>query len=114
MHGERVLAFEALEDLAKSNATCANVRGTPMASLRRNFYGVAAVLDALVALNDREWIESEAPKWTMSGTYYEPFAMRALGFGREDGALLEKAAARFEAMELCWHAEETRRPVARS
>jgi class 3 adenylate cyclase len=73
---------------------------------------VAAVLDALVALGDRERIESEAPRWTRPGTYLEPFALRALGFARDDEALLEQATARFEAMELDWHAVETRRLIS--
>jgi hypothetical protein len=75
----------------------------------RVFHGVAAVLDALVALADRERIKAEAPRWTTPGTYFEPFALKALGFARDDEMLLEQAAARFEAMELDWHAEETRR-----
>ena len=73
------------------------------------FLAIAAVLDALVAVRDRERIEAEAPKWTMRGTYFEPFALRALGVAREDDVLLEQAAARFEAMELDWHAAETRK-----
>jgi hypothetical protein len=75
---------------------------------------VAAVLDALVALGDRGGIESEAPQWTTSGTYLEPFALRALGFARDDEALLEQATARFEAMELDWDAEETRRLISQN
>jgi hypothetical protein len=75
---------------------------------------VAAVLDALVALGDRVGIESEAPRWTKSGTYLEPFALRALGFARDDEALLEQATARFEAMELDWHAEETRKLISQN
>ena len=69
----------------------------------------AALLDALVALGDRGWIESEAPKWLRPGTYVEPFALRALGFAREDEAMLTDAAARFEAMELDWYAGETQK-----
>jgi len=75
---------------------------------------VAAVLDALVALGDRGRIEAEAPRWSRSGTYLEPFALRALGFARDDEALLEQATARFEAMELDWHAEETRRLISQN
>ena len=66
-------------------------------------------LDALAALGDRERIEAEAPKWLQQGTFAEPFALRALGIARGDRALLRQALERFEAMELSWHAEQTRR-----
>ncbi len=67
----------------------------------------AALLDACVALDDRERIEAEAPKWTPPGTYAEPFALRALGVARQDAGLLERAVQRFRALELEWHAEQT-------
>ena len=66
-------------------------------------------LDALAALGDRERIETEAPKWLQAGTFAEPFALRALGTARSDRPLLKQALERFEAMELSWHAEQTRR-----
>jgi class 3 adenylate cyclase len=69
----------------------------------------AAFLDALVALGDRERIEAEAPKWLQEGAFGEPFALRALGITRGDRTLLARALERFEAMELSWHAEQTRR-----
>jgi class 3 adenylate cyclase len=69
----------------------------------------AAYLDALVALGDRERIEAEAPKWLRPGTYGEPFALRALGVARGDRVLLARALERFAALELLWHAEQTRR-----
>jgi hypothetical protein len=65
-------------------------------------------LDALAALGDRERIEAEAPKRLQPGTFTEPFALRALGIARGDRALLEQALARFEGMDLTWHAEQTR------
>jgi hypothetical protein len=68
----------------------------------------SAFLDALVALGDRERIEAEAPKWLQTGTFAEPFALRALGLARGDRALLKQALERFEAMKLSWHAEQTR------
>jgi hypothetical protein len=68
----------------------------------------SAFLDALIALGDRERIEAEAPKWLQTGTFAEPFALRALGIARGDRVLLQQALARFEAMELSWHAEQTR------
>jgi class 3 adenylate cyclase len=66
-------------------------------------------LDALAALGDRKRIEAEAPKWLQAGTFAEPFALRALGITRNDRPLLKQAQERFEAMELSWHAEQTRR-----
>jgi tetratricopeptide (TPR) repeat protein len=65
-------------------------------------------LDALAALADRERIEAEAPKWLQPGTFSEPFALRALGIARDDPALLRQALARFQAMGLSWHADQTR------
>ncbi len=69
---------------------------------------VSTFLDALAALGDRERIEAEAPKWLREGTFAEPFALRALGIARGDRALLGRALERFDAMDLTWHAEQTR------
>jgi hypothetical protein len=41
-------------------------------------------------------------------TYLEPFALRALGLVREDANLIERAAGRFDAFGLDWHAAHTR------
>jgi hypothetical protein len=70
---------------------------------------VSTFLDALTALGDRDRIEAEAPKWLQQGSFNEPFALRALGVVRGDRALLTQALERFEAMDLTWHAEQTRR-----
>jgi hypothetical protein len=69
----------------------------------------SAFLDVLAALGDRERIEAEAPRWMQQGTFAEPFALRALGIARGDRTLLRQALERFEAMQLSWHAEQTRR-----
>jgi hypothetical protein len=69
-------------------------------------------LDALAVLQDRERVETEARLLLQAGTYFEPFALRALGVVREDAELLERAAARFEAMGLRWHERETRALLA--
>ncbi|HTX80990.1 MAG TPA: adenylate/guanylate cyclase domain-containing protein [Streptosporangiaceae bacterium] len=69
---------------------------------------VSTFLDALAALGDGERIEAEAPKWLQQGTFAEPFALRALGVARSDQALLQQALKQFEAMDLSWHAEQTR------
>jgi class 3 adenylate cyclase len=71
--------------------------------------GLVARLNALVALERRAEIEEEAPAMLKARTYLEPFALRALGFAREDDGLIEQAIKRFEAMGLEWHAAETRK-----
>jgi hypothetical protein len=71
----------------------------------------AALLDALVALDDREQIEAEAPKWLRPGTYGEPFALRALGVARSDQTLIRQAVERFAAMKLSWHVEQTQQLI---
>jgi class 3 adenylate cyclase len=70
--------------------------------------GLIARLNALVALGRRTEIEDEAPTALKPGTYLEPFALRALGFARNDDALIEQAIQRFQAMGLAWHAAATR------
>lgn len=69
---------------------------------------VAARIDGLAALGERERVEAEAVPELRLGTYLEPFALRALGRVREDGELVHQALARFEALGLDWHAEQTR------
>ena len=73
---------------------------------------VVVWLDALVALGRDETIEEEAPSWALSGTYFEPFALRALGAARRDDDLLAKADERFAALELDWHRAQTERLLA--
>jgi hypothetical protein len=68
----------------------------------------SALLDAFVALGDRDRIEAEAPKWRRRGTYIEPFALRALGVARSDRSLLVQAKATFESLGMPWHAEQTK------
>jgi hypothetical protein len=69
---------------------------------------LAARLDGLVALRDRVRLEEEAPSLLRPDTYLEPFALRALGVTREEAGLVEQALARFEALGLNWHADQTR------
>ena len=68
----------------------------------------AARLDALAAARDRDRVELEAPPLIRPGMYMEPFALRALGLVREDDELIARALDRFEAMQLDWHAAQTR------
>jgi class 3 adenylate cyclase len=72
----------------------------------------AARLDALAALKERALVERDAPPLLQPGNYLEPFALRALGVVREDDSLIEQSVARFGAMRLDWHAEQSRKLLA--
>jgi hypothetical protein len=72
----------------------------------------AARLDALAVLKERSLVERDAPALLQTGTYLEPFVLRALASVRDDEALREQAIARFQEMGLTWHAEQTRKLVA--
>ena len=94
--------------LALARHDLGNVAELTPADFDWDWEPVPTFLDALTALGDRERIEAEAPKWLQRGTFAEPFALRALGIARGDRALLEQALERLEAMDLTWHAEQTR------
>jgi len=68
----------------------------------------AARLDGLSAVGDWAEAEQEAESILVPGSYLEPFALRTLGQARRQPELIERALARFEAMKLDWHAEQTR------
>jgi class 3 adenylate cyclase len=91
-------------------ATVESLVGEPGVRRSNWFYlsSMATHLDALAALGHRPRVESEAPPLLQSGTYLEPFALRALGRVREDADLIERAAERFETLGLDWHAARTR------
>jgi class 3 adenylate cyclase len=67
----------------------------------------AAVLDGLAAVRDLDNIEQRAPHFDKVGTYFEPFALRALGVARRDDDLLARADNRFAEMGLIWHRAQT-------
>jgi class 3 adenylate cyclase len=69
--------------------------------------GLIAWLNALVALDRRPEIEAEAPALVKPDTYLEPFALRALGFARNDDSLITQAIERFTAMGMNWYATQT-------
>jgi class 3 adenylate cyclase len=75
---------------------------------------VAARLDGLAALKERSQVERDAPALVQSGSYLEPFALRALGAVREDEQLLAQAIERFDALGLEWHAEQSRKLLTRT
>lgn len=74
--------------------------------------GLIGRLNALVALDRRPEIEAEAPALVKADTYLEPFALRALGFARDDDSLITQAIERFTAMGMDWYATETRNFLA--
>jgi class 3 adenylate cyclase len=69
----------------------------------------AARLDALIALGRHDRIEAEAAPLVQPGTTVEPFALRALGLARGDDELVTRAAERFAALGLDWHAAQLER-----
>jgi hypothetical protein len=68
---------------------------------------VTARLDALASLDREADVEREAAPLVRPKTYFEPFALRALGRVRNDGELIRQAGERFEAQGLGWQAEQT-------
>jgi hypothetical protein len=90
--------------------------GAGTAAVSRDLYwwsiaASAARLDALVRLGADERVEEEAePLVVHTGTYIEPFALRALGYVRNDRALISRALEAFAALGVRWHAEQPRLP----
>ena len=72
----------------------------------------ATRLDALVALGDRDRIEQEAEQLLSPGSIVEPFALRALGFARDEDGLLTLADAGFARLGLEWHRRQTEHLVS--
>jgi class 3 adenylate cyclase len=83
--------------------------GEPAVRRTNWFYlsSMATHLDALAALGRRDRLEVEAARVLQPDTYLEPFALRALGVVRADADLIERAADRFGALGLDWHAAKT-------
>ena len=69
--------------------------------------GIAARLDAFVALGRADEVVADAERHMQPGTYLEPFALRTLGFARNDSGLIAKAQKRFSALGLDWYAAQT-------
>ncbi len=76
--------------------------------------GLIARQNALLALERRDEIEAEAPSLVIPRSYIEPFALRALGWARNAEEMILEAVARFEAMGLTWHADQTKRSSGRT
>jgi class 3 adenylate cyclase len=69
--------------------------------------GIAARLDAFVALDRADEVVADAERHVQPGTYLEPFALRTLGFARDDSGLIAKGQERFSALGLDWYAAQT-------
>ena len=91
-------------------AAVESLLGEPSVRRSTTYYlsSMATRLDGLAALGERERVESEAGALLQPNTYLEPFALRALGVVRDGASLIERAAGRFEALGLDWHAARTR------
>jgi class 3 adenylate cyclase len=91
-------------------AAVESLLGEPGVRRATTYYlsSMATHLDGLAALDKRESLETEAGRLLQPNTYLEPFALRGLGVVREDASLIERAAGRFEALGLEWHAARTR------
>ena len=76
------------------------------------FANVAARLDALAALDRRDELEKETPRYVRRANYLRPFARRALGRVRADDGLLKEALDEFERFRLASFAAETRALLA--
>ena len=72
------------------------------------FANIAARLDALAALDRRNELEKETPRYMRRANYLRPFALRALGRVRADDDLIREALDEFEDIRLASFATETR------
>jgi class 3 adenylate cyclase/tetratricopeptide (TPR) repeat protein len=70
---------------------------------------VAAHLDALAALGEAERLDGEAAEFIETDSVLAAFAIRAVGTVRQDPALTDEAASRFEALGFRAQAAATRR-----
>jgi hypothetical protein len=73
-----------------------------------SFATVTVEIDAAALLGRAAFVEEYVERVGLPGTYLEPVVQRARGIVLDDGALLEGALARFEALGLGWHAAQTR------
>ena len=101
VRGDRKRAGELLARIEADHGWYSRGHGTSLATL-------IARLDALSTLGHREAVEHEAARLLSPGTFVEPFALRALGLVRGDHEVVDRALARFNELELEWHAAQTR------
>jgi class 3 adenylate cyclase len=98
--GDLERADELLARLQADHGWYSRGHGTSLATLITR-------LDGHAALGHRHQLERDAPRLLIPGTFVEPFALRALGFVRDDRELLERSLARFGELALDWYAAET-------
>jgi hypothetical protein len=99
--GERAAVEELTESLLADEGWYSRGHGTSLATL-------TTLVDGLGALGRRDVLEERAAPLLGRSVYLDPFVLRALGLAREDEAGLAEALARFSALGLTWHAEQTR------
>jgi hypothetical protein len=99
--GERATVEELTESLLADEGWYSRGHGTSLATL-------TTLVDGLGALRRRDVLEERAAPLLGRSVYLDPFVLRALGLAREDEAGLAEALARFSALGLTWHAEQTR------
>jgi DNA-binding SARP family transcriptional activator len=105
--GDRDRAEELLGRMTAERGWYSTGHSTSLATLTTQ-------LDGLAALGSRAGVEERAEPLLRPGTFLEPFALRALGRVRGDDLLIGRALERFEALDLEWHAAETRALLRRS
>lgn len=103
LRGDSDRASELLEQIEADQGWYLRGHGTSLATL-------LARLDAHATLGHADQVERMAPRLVSPGTFAEPFALRALGLVRRDPALVDRAAARFQELELEWHRRQTLLP----
>jgi hypothetical protein len=102
------LLRDDVDTLERLTRSLENVPGRKL-SYWMTLSGNVTRLDALVRLGDRSAVEDQtASILERERPLLASFALRALGQVRGDRSLIEQALARFEAMQLHWHAEQTR------
>ena len=105
LRGDSDRASELLERIEANQGWYLRGHGTSLATL-------LARLDAHATLGHADHVERMAPRLVSPGTFAEPFALRALGIVRRDPALVDRAAARFQELDLEWHRRQTLLPRA--
>jgi DNA-binding SARP family transcriptional activator len=99
--GEREVADELAARLLVDDGWYSRGHGTSLATL-------TTLVDALALLGKRALVEEQAAPLLGRSRYLDPFVLRGLGIVRKDETVLADALARFEALGLGWHAEQTR------
>ena len=71
--------------------------------------GAATRLDALAVVGSPEEVAEAAASFAPTGSYVEPFALRALGIAGDNDSLVARAQESFQSLGLGWYGAETER-----